>query len=164
MKKYKVGDTIYIKTTVTEVDLDDPALTYRGFDNEWIDTDTIVDELPTAEPTKPELPKGVADEMEKAKRSHLSFYGYLQRTAGGFAFCSSASSDEQIKILPDAWYNGYTIKDKLYNIILGKNIIEVTPVSTDTDITGLYRDWETDRKSTRLNSSHSAKSRMPSSA
>ena len=30
--------------------------------------------------------------------------------------------------------------------------------------TVLYRDWETDRKSTRLNSSHSAKSRMPSSA
>ena len=27
-----------------------------------------------------------------------------------------------------------------------------------------YRDWETDRKSTRLNSCHSAKSRMPSSA
>ena len=31
-------------------------------------------------------------------------------------------------------------------------------------MTGTYRDWETDRKSTRLNSSHSAKSRMPSSA
>ena len=30
--------------------------------------------------------------------------------------------------------------------------------------TGLYRDWETDRKSTRLNSSHSGESRMPSSA
>ena len=29
---------------------------------------------------------------------------------------------------------------------------------------GKYRDWETDRKSTRLNSSHSAKTRMPSSA
>ena len=27
-----------------------------------------------------------------------------------------------------------------------------------------YRDWETDRKSTRLNSSHSRASRMPSSA
>ena len=26
-----------------------------------------------------------------------------------------------------------------------------------------YRDWETDRKSTRLNSSHSGESRMPSS-
>ena len=31
-------------------------------------------------------------------------------------------------------------------------------------LVGGYRDWETDRKSTRLNSSHSAKSRMPSSA
>ena len=27
-----------------------------------------------------------------------------------------------------------------------------------------YRDWETDRKSTRLNSSHSRAARMPSSA
>ena len=32
------------------------------------------------------------------------------------------------------------------------------------DLSCFYRDWETDRKSTRLNSSHSAKSRMPSSA
>ena len=31
-------------------------------------------------------------------------------------------------------------------------------------IDGQYRDWETDRKSTRLNSSHSGESRMPSSA
>ena len=29
---------------------------------------------------------------------------------------------------------------------------------------GQYRDWETDRKSTRLNSSHITRSRMPSSA
>ena len=29
---------------------------------------------------------------------------------------------------------------------------------------GVYRDWETDRKSTRLNSSHEIPSRMPSSA
>ena len=34
----------------------------------------------------------------------------------------------------------------------------------NASIYGSYRDWETDRKSTRLNSSHSAKSRMPSSA
>ena len=33
-----------------------------------------------------------------------------------------------------------------------------------TEQAKVYRDWETDRKSTRLNSSHSAKSRMPSSA
>ena len=46
----------------------------------------------------------------------------------------------------------------------------ITAVNT-TSVVGIlvdrktdYRDWETDRKSTRLNSSHSAKSRMPSSA
>ena len=32
------------------------------------------------------------------------------------------------------------------------------------DELGMYRDWETDRKSTRLNSSHRSLSRMPSSA
>ena len=31
-------------------------------------------------------------------------------------------------------------------------------------IASAYRDWETDRKSTRLNSSHEIPSRMPSSA
>ena len=35
---------------------------------------------------------------------------------------------------------------------------------TPTDDGPLYRDWETDRKSTRLNSSHRSLSRMPSSA
>ena len=46
-----------------------------------------------------------------------------------------------------------TLKD--YNRSIGEIFL--------TNGTG-YRDWETDRKSTRLNSSHSAKSRMPSSA
>ena len=32
------------------------------------------------------------------------------------------------------------------------------------DVMDAYRDWETDRKSTRLNSSHITRSRMPSSA
>ena len=36
--------------------------------------------------------------------------------------------------------------------------------STGYTTTAAYRDWETDRKSTRLNSSHSGESRMPSSA
>ena len=38
------------------------------------------------------------------------------------------------------------------------------PTQDDDQLPPSYRDWETDRKSTRLNSSHSAKSRMPSSA
>ena len=40
----------------------------------------------------------------------------------------------------------------------------VTRTPTPNPTLAPYRDWETDRKSTRLNSSHSAKSRMPSSA
>ena len=52
---------------------------------------------------------------------------------------------------------------------LEKNIKTTELASDDsktenTDNGYIYRDWETDRKSTRLNSSHSAKSRMPSSA
>ena len=51
------------------------------------------------------------------------------------------------------------------------NIIDGLKVLTDKlgdKLTGngnfTYRDWETDRKSTRLNSSHEIPSRMPSSA
>ena len=55
--------------------------------------------------------------------------------------------------------------------VLDKNTALQQANSKVTDLTNQinntntsYRDWETDRKSTRLNSSHSAKSRMPSSA
>ena len=44
--------------------------------------------------------------------------------------------------------------------LLNLNASEVAV--SDFDLT--YRDWETDRKSTRLNSSHRSLSRMPSSA
>ena len=37
-------------------------------------------------------------------------------------------------------------------------------VINDAPYAEYYRDWETDRKSTRLNSSHITRSRMPSSA
>ena len=39
-----------------------------------------------------------------------------------------------------------------------------TPTKSKTSPKGGYRDWETDRKSTRLNSSDLKLSRMPSSA
>ena len=46
--------------------------------------------------------------------------------------------------------------------MLGKKGYHVT-ILEKNDTVG-YRDWETDRKSTRLNSSHEIPSRMPSSA
>ena len=51
---------------------------------------------------------------------------------------------------------GETIETKVARITQNKEPI--------TDTAPPYRDWETDRKSTRLNSSHITRSRMPSSA
>ena len=57
------------------------------------------------------------------------------------------------------------VKPTLLNTNLATNHRDDTEYFYNTVMyTTMYRDWETDRKSTRLNSSHSAKSRMPSSA
>ena len=61
-------------------------------------------------------------------------------------------------------------KRRVKTHLLGACEVSCVTDSNQTDIKRVtrsiarYRDWETDRKSTRLNSSHSAKSRMPSSA
>ena len=49
-------------------------------------------------------------------------------------------------------------------LLLGLLVVAFKYFIDGEDDEGLYRDWETDRKSTRLNSSHSGESRMPSSA
>ena len=51
-----------------------------------------------------------------------------------------------------------------YDFIWYKNLDNKTSTTTENYNINAYRDWETDRKSTRLNSSHSGESRMPSSA
>ena len=53
-----------------------------------------------------------------------------------------------------------------YNLLIGgfsKNFSTET-IGPQPDPDSRYRDWETDRKSTRLNSSHITRARMPSSA
>ena len=62
-------------------------------------------------------------------------------------------NEEEAKAIPTEILQGW---EKL--VKEGKALIN------QREQTEAYRDWETDRKSTRLNSSHSAKSRMPSSA
>ena len=57
--------------------------------------------------------------------------------------------------------------DKLQSYIFEVLMHNVFPAHMHADVTNYittYRDWETDRKSTRLNSSHRSLSRMPSSA
>ena len=70
--------------------------------------------------------------------------------SGGIAYIWDVNETLKQNFNPDmADLEGLTEKDK--NTI--KNLVEEP-----------YRDWETDRKSTRLNSSHRSLSRMPSSA
>ena len=57
-----------------------------------------------------------------------------------------------------------TAKGKGVPVKKGKVLLHRLESAIEEGYRGFYRDWETDRKSTRLNSSHSAKSRMPSSA
>ena len=63
--------------------------------------------------------------------------------------CSECGSE---KVMRDSWAVWDFAKQEwaLYNVF--------------DDAWCAYRDWETDRKSTRLNSSHITRSRMPSSA
>ena len=57
----------------------------------------------------------------------------------------------------------YAPLDEIINGI--KPVLSKYGLAITQDVSGAaYRDWETDRKSTRLNSSHSGESRMPSSA
>ena len=71
--------------------------------------------------------------------------------------------------------NGFITKSKLNELVDGINantgdIVDINARMLIADVTKTvgsnigYRDWETDRKSTRLNSSHITRSRMPSSA
>ena len=54
------------------------------------------------------------------------------------------------------------IKSQYIQIKLENELIKGETKLTEQQT--IYRDWETDRKSTRLNSSHRSLSRMPSSA
>ena len=63
-------------------------------------------------------------------------------------------------LLTDLPYNAKEIEKEKCGIIVDYKKKDIA----DAVIKLMYRDWETDRKSTRLNSSHEIPSRMPSSA
>jgi len=134
MKEYNVGDTIYVKGKVKQLDKDGNIYCYQVYIADvgplWVYNSDMVEKLPTAELVKPVLPKKVADELEIAKECKDSFDVYIMRIIidhttyeNSHVFWSN-SGDGVIKTLMDAWNNGYTVaKEKKYNLILG----------TDTD-------------------------------
>ena len=67
-----------------------------------------------------------------------------------------------------AWWTDYVTADPdLKRTSAGKTVAWInymTNVNRTFGNFACYRDWETDRKSTRLNSSHITRPRMPSSA
>ena len=66
-------------------------------------------------------------------------------------FCQKLSDKKEFVISKQLFKAGTSV---------GANLME----AEQAESRAAYRDWETDRKSTRLNSSHSRASRMPSSA
>ena len=80
---------------------------------------------------------------------------------------------EELRDNPNAIFVTLTISDESFEYIMDKYQIETNEECCKKMVRlflerirkeTTYRDWETDRKSTRLNSSHEIPSRMPSSA
>ena len=65
---------------------------------------------------------------------------------------------------PDTGYDGINDQPLTQSLQKLLNVADALDHLPQTILDSLYRDWETDRKSTRLNSSHEIPSRMQSSA
>ena len=134
-KKYKVGDTIYVKGKVKQVDEDDEYpysmvfndSNYTDATDVWISDQAIVEP-----PAKPTLPKAVADELEQAKCDVKNFDWYIKRVVNANSdlhyypqsanYWFSCDEESVTAILLNAWNNGYTVeKPKLYNLIFDDN-------------------------------------------
>ena len=113
------------------------------------------------------------DEMEDAGLSVGLMYGngggQAASTAGGNATQPNAPKTNPVEIALQQQAMGLQLKqieaqNRLANAEATKATAEANKIAgADTKGQELQNKWQ-DRKSTRLNSSHSAKSRMPSSA
>lgn len=149
--KYKVGDTIYIKDTVEYINPTDTIASYRGSRNGWVANSAIIDELPTAEPVKPVLPKEVGEELDIAKNElQISFDVYIGNVIDSFSSAKASyhyyivNTNAIIK-LADAWRYGYTVeKEKKYNLILGTDGYDcIHAIRKCYDKDGVFIDDET---------------------
>ena len=114
------------------------------------------------------------------KTYHLNFRNTTNKFCGGyyssvdvaaslerveFSFCGNVLKSLDKKDLGEFLKTELNLNDLKECVCMDDlSSLEIVMVYSDCVEYLIYRDWETDRKSTRLNSSHSAKSRMPSSA
>ena len=129
-------------------------------------------------------PKNVRKRLEEAGYNpYLGMDSSNVGTAGNVGSSASASAASPIQNNPiqfDGFQNALSTaiqmsnstkvsNAEVFNLQGQKNLSDAKAADTLSNIdwyklTPAYRDWETDRKSTRLNSSHRSLSRMPSSA
>ena len=77
----------------------------------------------------------------------------------GSAFYIKSNNLLSPKVFPTSEINMVASTSQASSLSSSTSVTIISPNPTEP-----YRDWETDRKSTRLNSSHEFVSRMPSSA
>ena len=88
----------------------------------------------------------------------------LESSSIYFAFLMKELIASQGSKLWLKWPNDFYLEEKKIGGVITNLVGETLICGIGINIVPSYRDWETDRKSTRLNSSHEIPSRMPSSA
>ena len=116
----------------------------------------------------------IVDEIQVSGTTATFTAATKKATGAEYIRIYSIQSNESTALKEIALENLDTIRDKILMTAgdtvfdIGSQTASVEPFNSFTkrltQTNKLYRDWETDRKSTRLNSSHSGESRMPSSA
>ena len=119
-KKYNVGDTIYLKGIVKDIDCTDTDIPYGIQLTSNYGTDAWVGEKEIVEPpANPTMPKDVADEMNFAKSiKGITFDDYIVRELILSDYKYSATNrmiqsydiPNAIEALLNAWNNGYTME------------------------------------------------------
>ena len=131
-KKYNVGDTIYVKGKVKQVDEDDEYpysmvfndSNYTDATDVWISDQSIVE--PSKEQAQVTLPKDVADEMEEYKSIGFddlidyfsAFNEHADNVKNSIKYvCGNTDeiNNQRISNLADAWNHGYVLaQEHLY--------------------------------------------------
>ena len=117
------------------------------------------------------LQKEAVDLSEVVQKISIFWRGKMKKTFVAIFMVAtalfSATNKEVEEYISATLKNNKSITVKNVKVISKEAIKEKDLSGWESMIVGIevaYRDWETDRKSTRLNSSHITRSRMPSSA